>query len=346
MLTREETDAVVAWLADSGLGAGPWQLEPLTGGTQNLMLRAVSPEERVVVRSGPRHLRRGSNAAIEREIRVLGALASTHVPHPRLLADGPVDGVLPGRVVYAMAEVAGINAAVELSPVQAGDPTVRHAMGPAMVDALCALHAVDVEAVGLGDVGRPQGFLERQVPRWRDELAHYHDVEGYPGFGDDVDDLTDWLERHRPASGPPAVAHGDFHLANVLFAPDGPAVAAIVDWEMATVADPMLDLGWMLATWPGSGTAMGWGGLADADGLAAEDELVARYAELSGRDPAVVPWYAVLACFKLGVLLEGTHVRSCVGQAPRAVGEQLHAAARSLMAQARRRVARPESRDT
>ncbi|MFC5143031.1 phosphotransferase family protein [Actinomycetospora rhizophila] len=341
MLAREETDAVVAWLGSAGLGGGPWTFEPLAGGTQNLMLRAVGPDRRVVVRSGPRHLRAGSNAAIEREIRVLGALASTDVPHPRLLATAPADGVLPGRVVYAMAEVPGVNVATGPSPAQAADPALRHAVGPAMVDALAALHAVDVEAVGLGDVGRPQGFLARQVPRWRDELARHREVDGYPGFGDDAGDVADWLERHLPVSGPPALAHGDYHLANVLVDPDGAAVTAIVDWEMATVADPLLDLGWLLATWPVSGTDLGW---ARVEGLAGEDELVARYAELTGTDPAVVPWYAVMACFKLGVLLEGTHARACAGKAPADVGARMHAAARSLIDQARRRIRQSQSR--
>ncbi|MEJ2885131.1 phosphotransferase family protein [Actinomycetospora aeridis] len=337
MLARDEADAVIAWLASAGLGDGPWRLEPLAGGTQNLMLRATAGERRVVVRSGPRHLRTGSNAAIEREIRVLGALAPTDVPHPRLLATAPVDGVLPGRVVYAMAEVPGVNVTTGLSPAQEADPALRHGLGPAMVDALAALHAVDVDAVGLGDVGRPQGFLARQVPRWRDELARYREVEHYPGFGDDTDDVTDWLERHRPTSGPPALAHGDFHLANVLFDPGRAAVTAVVDWEMATVADPLLDLGWLLATWPASGSALGW---APIEGLAGEDELVTRYAGRTGTDPSAVPWYAVMACFKLGVLLEGTHARACAGRAPEDVGARMHASARSLVAQARERIAR------
>ena len=340
MLAREESDAVVAWLSSAGLGDGPWTFEPLAGGTQNLMLRAVAPDRRVVVRSGPRHLRKGSNAAIEREIRVLRALASTDVPHPRLLATAPADGVLPGRVVYAMAEAPGVNVATGVSPAQEADAGLRRGLGPAMVDALAALHAVDVDAVGLGDVGNPQGFLARQVPRWRDELARYREVEGYPGFGDDAGDVADWLERHRPESGPPALAHGDYHLANVLFDPDGAKVTAIVDWEMATVADPLLDLGWLLATWPVSGTDLGW---AAVDGLAGEDELVARYAELTGTDPAVVPWYAVMACFKLGVLLEGTHARACAGKAPEDVGARMHASARSLIGQARRRMAHAQS---
>jgi aminoglycoside phosphotransferase (APT) family kinase protein len=335
MLAREEADAVAAWLTSAGLGDGPWTFEPLAGGTQNLMVRAVGPGRSVVVRTGPRHLRRGSNAAIERETRVLGALASTDVPHPRLLATAPVDGVLPNRVVYAMADVAGVNVTTGLSPAQEADPALRRGLGPAMVDALAALHAVDVDAVGLGDVGRPEGFLARQVPRWRDELARYREVEHYPGFGDDTGDVTAWLEREMPTSGPPALAHGDFHLANVLFDPARPVVAAIVDWEMATVADPLLDLGWLLATWPASGTALGW---APVDGLAGEDELVARYAERTGADPAAVPWYAVMACFKLGVLLEGTHARACAGQAAPDVGARMHASARSLVDQARRRI--------
>ena len=127
--------------------------------------------------------------------------------------------------------------------------------------------------------------------------------------------------------------HGDFHLANVLFAPDRPAVAAVVDWEMCTVGDPLLDLGWMLATWPGTGgvSQVGEGQLV---GLPTADALVDRYASQSGRELTDVRWYDVLARFKLGIVLEGTHARACAGKAGRDVGDLLHATATSLLGSA------------
>ena len=131
--------------------------------------------------------------------------------------------------------------------------------------------------------------------------------------------------------------HGDYHLSNVLFRYDGPELAAIVDWEMCTVGDPLLDLGWMLATWPGpEGIAVGPAmGLTNYDGWATPADLVARYAERTTRDLSAVDWYTVLACFKLGIILEGTHARACAGKADRGVGDILHAITLALFAKAR-----------
>jgi aminoglycoside phosphotransferase (APT) family kinase protein len=135
--------------------------------------------------------------------------------------------------------------------------------------------------------------------------------------------------------------HGDYHLANLLYSRTGPEVAAIVDWEMCTVGDPLVDLGWLLATWPDPEAGMPGmpGMLMAAGGLAGKDELVARYAERSDRDLSALDWYTVLACFKLGIVLEGTHARACAGKAPAGVGDMLHAMTLALFAQACRMIA-------
>ena len=119
--------------------------------------------------------------------------------------------------------------------------------------------------------------------------------------------------------------HGDYHLANLMYAYDGPEVAAIVDWEMCTIGDPLLDLGWLLATWPGADGQLLSGPLGEAGGLPTPEELVAHYAERSDRDLSAVAWYTVLACFKLGIVLEGTHARAFAGKAPKETGDLLHA---------------------
>lgn len=314
------------WMDDQKLGTGPLEdFRPLTGGTQNMMYRFERSGASFVLRRGPQHLRPRSNASIRRECRILEALAGTPVPHPRLIAAGD-ENVLDGAFFYLMQPIDGFNASVELPDLHASNPEIRHDMGLSMVDALADLHAVDHVAHGLEDFGKPEGFLERQVSRWLSELASYDQLEGYPGAEiGPVDAVAMWLDAHRPASFRPGILHGDFHAANVMFSRTGPEVAAIVDWEMATIGDPLLDLGWLLATWsmPGSPSEFA-GKLAAAGGLAAPAELVERYAAQSDRDVAAIRWYTVLACFKLGIILEGTWARALAGKASHAVGWQLH----------------------
>jgi aminoglycoside phosphotransferase (APT) family kinase protein len=153
--------------------------------------------------------------------------------------------------------------------------------------------------------------------------------------------VADWLDRHRPQEFTPGIMHGDFHLANVMFSRTTAEVAAVVDWEMGTIGDPLLDLGWMLATWPDAAdpTDLLGSEIASAGGLPGPSDLIARYAEYSERDVSAVPWYVVLACFKLGILLEGTYARACAGKAPMAVGERLHGLTLRLFDRARASIA-------
>ncbi len=262
------------------------------------------------------------------------------MPHPALLAACPDETVLGGDAAfYLMEAVDGFNPTVELPALHAADASVRHAMGVAAVDGIAALGAVDHVAVGLTDLGRPDGFLERQVARWLDELASYSRHAGYPGPDiPGLDEVAEWLTAHRPASFSPGISHGDYHLANLLYRYDGPDLAAIVDWEMCTVGDPLLDLGWLLATWPTADEPGLAGPLGAAGGLPSGDELVARYAERSARDLSAIAWYEVLACFKLGIILEGTHARAFAGKAPVVVGDLLHATTLVLFTRAQARI--------
>jgi aminoglycoside phosphotransferase (APT) family kinase protein len=246
-----------------------------------------------------------------------------------------------GAVFYLMEPVDGFNAAVGLPALHAGDAAIRRAMGFAAADAIARLGRVDHVAVGLADFGRPEGFLERQVGRWMKELDSYGRHEGYPGPAiPGLERVADWLERHRPAAWTPGIMHGDYHLANVMFAPDGPRLAAIVDWEMCTIGDPLLDVGWLLATWPDAdGLPSPAAALAQGGALPPAAEIVAHYAARSPRDLSAIDWYVVLACFKLGIVLEGTHARACAGKAPRATGDMLHAMTLALFARAQSRIA-------
>lgn len=327
--------AVGVWMDEQGLPGGPITgVRALGGGTQNVMLGFERGGTSFVFRKGPRHLRKHSNDAIAREMRVLQALRGTDVPHPGFVAGCTDPSVLGDAVFYLMEPVEGFNPTVGLPELHAGDPAVRHAMGLGAAAALARLGAVDHVAVGLGDVGNPEGFLERQVPRWLGELERYTALDGYEGHRlPGVDAVAAWLDEHRPADWRPGLLHGDYHLANLMYRYDSPDVAAIVDWEMCTVGDPLLDLGWLLATGagPGGGSAAGISALG---GMPTADELVAEYAKGSTRDLSDVAWYRVLACFKLGIVLEGTNARAVAGLAPKATGDLLHATAEALFVQA------------
>ncbi len=331
------------WMDSHGLEAGAIDgARMLTGGTQNILVRFRRGAREFVLRRPPVQPRPEGNKTILREARVLAALASTEVPHARLIASCADSEVL-GAPFYLMAPVEGFNASgMPLPPPHARDPAMRHRMGLAMVDALLSLGAVDPASVGLADFGRAEGFLERQVPRWRSQLEGYAVYEGWPGPQalPGVREVGDWLDAHRPAHFTPGILHGDFHLANVMFRLDGPEVAAVIDWELATLGDPLLDLGWLVATWPDrSGQGAGTISVTPWDGFAQAEELVEHYRGRSSRDLSAIDWYVVLASYKLGVLLEGSHARSCAGKAPRETGERHHASALRLLDTALARIA-------
>ena len=324
-----DLSGVAAWMSREGLGDGPiGDVSVIVGGTQNVMLRFSRAGRDYVLRRGPQHLRPVSNSVILRETRVLRALAGTDVPHPALIAVCEDISILGDAVFYLMEPVEGFNAGSEMPELHASTVAVRHEMGLSMAAAVARLGAVDHVAVGLADFGKPTGFLERQVPRWLSELESYAKFENYPGpdIGD-VGGVTAWLRQHQPADFSPGIMHGDYHAANVMFSRSGPELVAIVDWEMCTIGDPLLDLGWMLATWyrPGDEPVLP-NEFMVAGGLATPDELLQRYAQNTTRDLSDIDWYTVLSCFKLGIILEGTHARAAAGLAPREIGDVLHTA--------------------
>lgn len=330
--------ALAAWMDGEGLGDGPLErVETLTGGTQNILVRFERGGRAYVLRRPPVHKRANSDEAMRREARVLAALAGRDVPHPGFIAGCPDEDVL-GAAFYLMEPVDGFNPTTGLPQLHTGDAAVRHAMGLEMPDAIARLHRVDHRGVGLEGFGRPDGYLERQVERWRSQLDSYSELDGYPGpdiLG--VDAVAAWLDANRPAPSPTGIIHGDFHLANVLFSRRGPELVAMVDWELSTIGDPLVDLGQLLATWPDPDdehtlmTVQPW------DGFPNHAELVARYAAGSDRDLSAATWYEVLACYRLGIILEGTHARAFAGKAPKDVGDLLHAVTLALFARARRR---------
>ncbi|HVM07949.1 MAG TPA: phosphotransferase family protein [Acidimicrobiales bacterium] len=329
---------LTSWMDEQGLGAGPLsEVTALAGGTQNVLLRFTRDGRSYVLRRGPKHLRPKSNDAMRREARVLAALEGSDVPHPGLIAACDDETVMNGAAFYLMEPIDGFNPSTGLPALHAGNAGIQREMTLNAARALAALGRVDHVAVGLGDVGNPDGFLDRQVPRWLDELDGYRSFAGYDGPDlPDVDRVAAWLTDNQPATWTPGIMHGDYHLANLLFRHDGPEVAAIVDWEMVTIGDPLLDLGWLIATGKDDeGRPLGIGGpLAAAEGTPGPAQVVAAYGEGSARDLSSVPWYAVMACFKLGIVLEGTNARAAAGKAPKPIGDMLHATAVALLQRA------------
>jgi aminoglycoside phosphotransferase (APT) family kinase protein len=335
--TGVDLTALQNWMDGEGLGSGELtNVTPIGGGTQNIMIRFTRDGREYVLRRGPEHLRPVSNKVISREFQVLRALRGTGVPHADLIASCDDPSVLGEAVFYLMEPIDGFNAGLELPDAAAGTPELRRELGFALVEALVSLHQIDFREVGLSDFGRPEGFLDRQVDRWLGELASHQELPGYAEVElPHVPEVAAWLRERVPTTWEPGLMHGDFHACNVMFSRDAPAVAAIVDWEMATIGDPLLDLGWLLATWDVKGAPEEFAGrLIRAGGLPTADELAQRYGQSSGRELDQLPWYVVMACFKLGIILEGTYARARSSLAPQDTGNSLHAVALDLFERA------------
>jgi aminoglycoside phosphotransferase (APT) family kinase protein len=336
METHVDLAVLASWMDAQGLGAGPLEnVQRLAGGTQNILLKYSRDGRSFVLRRPPPVLRANSNETMRREARVLAALKGTNVPHPELIAACPDEAVL-GAAFYLMEPIDGYNATTGLPEPFASSPDLRRQMGLSLVDGIAALGAQDYVALGLTGLGKPDNYLERQVSRWKAQLESYAEFREWDGLKDlpDIDGVSRWLEEHRPRTFSPGIIHGDYHLANVMYRFDAPRLAAIVDWELTTIGDPLLDLGWLLATWPegNSGTVS----VTPWEGFPSADELVAHYAKQTTRDLTHVHWYGVLACYKLGIILEGTYARACAGKAPKATGDQLHASTIGLLERANR----------
>ncbi len=270
-----------------------------------------------------------------REARVLAALAGSGVPHPTCYASCADTDVI-GVCFYVMEWIDGFTPMGPLPGKYAEDPKWRHALGLSMVDGAAALARVDPDAVGLDDFGKRENWIERQVHRWRSQLDGYSEMEGY-GVPDllGVDRVGDWLDQNKPDDFRLGIIHGDYQHANVMAAHDRPALAAAIDWELSTLGDPRLDLAWLLTAWYEKGDPEGRASYVQPDdGFPTRAELIARSHEQTGIRVDDMPWWFTLGCYKLGILLEGTHARACAGKAPKEIGDMLHKTAVWLFAKA------------
>ena len=334
-----DLDVLRTWMDAKGLGSGPIEdVVALAGGTQNILLRFARDGRGYVLRRPPIHLRANSNDTMRREARMLGALAGMDVPHPRLIAACDDESVL-GAAFYLMEPVEGFNPVNGLPPLHAGSEAIRNRMGYALVEGIAKLGALDYKAIGLEGLGKPDNYLGRQVARWQAQLASYAEQPGWTGPQEipGVDKVAAWLAAHCPKDFQPGIIHGDYHLANVLYDNDSAELTAIVDWELTTIGDPLVDLGWLMATWPEDGVPGARNVMVEPwKGFPTAKELVAHYGERTTRDISAIDWYAVLACYKLGIILEGTHARACAGRAPRETGDLLHSKTIGLFERANR----------
>jgi aminoglycoside phosphotransferase (APT) family kinase protein len=330
-LSDADQDALQDWVRRAGIGTAVSDVEPLTGGSQNIVVRLNVDGTPMVLRRPPPHPRPTSDNTMRREIAVLQTLKGTDVPHPRLIA-GCEDLDVLGVVFYLMESIDGFNPGTEVDDTYVRDAGMRHRVGLSYAGSLAALGRVSWEGSPLAALKRPGSFLARQVPQFMRLLESYrHDAYAPESFPS-VHVLAEWLDSQRPDDTEPGIMHGDCHLNNVLLRRDAPELAAFIDWEMCTVGDPLLDVGWMLVCWPDGPNPIDAGSaLAALGGLATRSELIDAYLAADGRRTFRLDWYIAMACFKLAIVIEGTWSRYLAGQASAEAGERLHASAENLI---------------
>jgi aminoglycoside phosphotransferase (APT) family kinase protein len=311
--------AVGAYLA-AQLGDDAWHdcsMELVAGGRSNLTFIVTSPAGAVVLRRPPLSNRLPTAHDMAREHRVLTALGDTPVPVPATLALCTDEDVI-GAPFYVMDRVVGHVVRDVMPPGYASSADERRAIGYGLIDVLADLHAVDPGAVGLGDYGRPDGYLVRQIRRWTTQWEATRQPDE-PG-GAELDRLAVRLSDAMPPSPSGPVVHGDYRMDNVMLDPTTPGtVAAVLDWELSTLGDPLADVGLFYVYWqdpsdsPTQAAAHLLPSVTRLPGFSSRHELLERYASRTDRDLSSLPWYVGFACFKLAVVLSGVAARGRAG---------------------------------
>ncbi len=307
-----DREALARWMDAAGLPGAGEPVDPsfIQGGASNEIFEVRRGGRRMVLRRPPGDVPRGRNETMLREARVLAALRGSDVPHARLLGVCEDPDVL-GACFYVMEHIDGWTPMGALEEPFASDPTRRRGLGEELIDALAKLACVDWRAAGLEGFGRPEGFLDRQVDRWLAHLARVRFRE-IPG----IEVAADWLRTHTPARFRAGILHGDYQFANVMFRHGAPArMAAVVDWEMSTVGDPLLDLGWVLMSWPDPDEDRSDTAYFDYRGMQSRAELVERYVAIADLPVDALDYYVVLARFKMACVLEAGYARYVKGEA-------------------------------
>jgi aminoglycoside phosphotransferase (APT) family kinase protein len=315
------TEPLDAWLRvtlPDLLTGGTWTAEVISGGLSNITYRLHLPTETVILRRPPLGRLLPSAHDMAREHRVLTALGPTGVPVPRTYALCTDAGVI-GAPFYVMAEARGdiLRSAEDTAGLT---PAARAALATAFVRTLADLHAIDAEQVGLGDYGRPTGFISRQLRRWGEQWQRSRTRE-LP----DMETLLGRLVATEPpeAEAEATIVHGDYRLDNTVVDLAGqsggaPRIVAVLDWELSTLGDPLTDLAMTMTYWqdPGedSGALAVAAGITANEGFPTRTQLAETYAGMTGRDVGRLPFYLAFSALKLAVILEGVHARYLNGQ--------------------------------
>jgi aminoglycoside phosphotransferase (APT) family kinase protein len=331
-LPYEPVDRFLRTALPELVGDTPWTAEVLSGGLSNITYRLGLRGGPVILRRPPLGGVLPSAHDMQREYRVMSALASTSVPVPRTLAVCTDPEVL-GYPFYVMSHVDGqvLRTAADTAAIS---PETRRGLATQLVDVLADLHAVDLDAAGLSDYGRAEGYTARQIRRWGGqwERSRTRDLP-------DMDLLLGWLADHVPARSEGTVVHGDYRLDNTIVDLTGPEprIAAVVDWELSTLGDPLADLGLALTYWHDNGDSERAGipvavGVTAHEGFPTGREFAQAYALRTGRDLTELPFYLALAAMKLAVVLEGVHARFVGGHTVSAGYEGVGEAVPALVA--------------
>jgi aminoglycoside phosphotransferase (APT) family kinase protein len=296
------------FLAANGLDAPPELIAtPVGEGHSNVTFLLSTG---VVLRRPPRGPLPPSAHDVLREARLLKALESTPVRTPGVLAVCDDTDVI-GAPFYVMEEVHGEVMTTEI-PEPLDNSAERRRIADELIDSLVELHEVDWTAIGLEGFGKPTGYLERQVKRF----LGLWEINKTRELGE-VETVGEWLRANMPESPPATIVHGDYRLGNTMFAAAAPArLKSIFDWEMATIGDPLADLGYMMLHWIRPGDKVGYFNLQSVtarDGFPSREQMIARYEELSGRSMQALNWYVTLALWKAIVFMEGNYKRAITG---------------------------------
>ena len=301
-----------AWMDAQGLpGEGEPDVTFVSGGAANEIFSVERGGQRMVLRRPPRVVPAGRNETMVREHRILSALNDTDVPHPTAIALCEDESVL-GAAFYLMDFVDGWSVMADPGHWPApfdNDLAARPGLAYELIDGAAKMANVDWKGVGLEGLGRPEGFHSRQVDRWLSQWEKYK-VRELPG----IDDAVEFLRGYEVRSWEPGLMHGDYQFANVMFEHGAPAkLAAIVDFEMGTIGDPMLDLAWVLMPWANADEDRSGKGYIDYEGLPDREDLLEYYAKHTGRAVDEIDYYLVLGNFKMAIVLEGGYARMLKG---------------------------------
>ena len=310
-MTEAQTEDIAALTAfcDEVMGdSQPLQVQRMAGGGSCEVFAVDRGAQRWVLRRAPRRANISRAHDVLREHRILYAIAGEPVRIAKPVAACPDPSVF-GAPFYLMQRVDGVPVRSNIPASWVDEAEEQRRAINDLVDALVEIHAVDWHGCGLDDLAHQPGYLARQIDKWLDQLASYRGRD-LPG----AHRAAEWLRGSVPAEPPQALCHGDYKLDNALFAVDLPArVLAVVDWEMASLGDPLVDLAWMLFFHAGPGGVFPLGLAAeprfDRSVLPSVDDLVERYASRSGRDLSHLDWYHVFARWKMAIVLEGSYAK-------------------------------------